>query len=190
MIISTTEHGQPGNIPMPHGAVLDGNNDAMVKKFTDTLTAIGGKVVPVKTVADIRYHLLTGINIKGRNVTTVPLLGDLLEQVNRHNLNSYALQNVDDMVIDAHFAVAENGALWVTDDKLMLRVLPFICKHLSVIVNACDIVATMYEAYSRVGSTNYDFGTFIACPSKAADIEQSLVLGARGVNTITVFLIG
>jgi len=182
------EHSLPDNIPMPHSPVLGENNDALVKKFTDTLTAIGGKVVPVKTVADIRYHLLTGIDIKGRNLTTVPLLGDLLEQVNRHNINSYALQNVDDVVIDAHFAVAENGALWVTDDKLMLRVLPFICKHLSVIVNASDIVATMYEAYSRIGNTNYDFGTFVAGPSKAADIEQSLVLGARGTGNITVFL--
>ena len=33
------------------------------------------------------------------------------------------------------------------------------------------------------------FGVFIAGPSKTADIEQSLVLGAHGPKTMTVFVI-
>jgi L-lactate dehydrogenase complex protein LldG len=47
----------------------------------------------------------------------------------------------------------------------------------------------MQHAYERIGSLNQNFGTFIAGPSKTADIEQSLVLGAHGPKTLTVFLI-
>jgi L-lactate utilization protein LutC len=36
---------------------------------------------------------------------------------------------------------------------------------------------------------DYGFATFIAGPSKTADIEQSLVLGAHGPRSMTVFLL-
>jgi L-lactate dehydrogenase complex protein LldG len=78
----------------------------------------------------------------------------------------------------------------VTEDVIGQRVLPFICQHLAVVVDAKNIVPTMHEAYQRIGDSLYGFGTFIAGPSKTADIEQSLVLGAHGPRSMTVFLLG
>ena len=100
----------------------------------------------------------------------------------------HELSDVDIAIIEAEFAVAENGSVWVTDQRMGLRALPFICQHLVVVVPAGNIVATMLEAYEKIGSADYSFGTFIAGPSKTADIEQSLVLGAHGPKTMTVFL--
>ena len=101
----------------------------------------------------------------------------------------HLLENVDLAIIPAQFAVAENGAVWVTDELLPARVLPFICQHLVAVVNRKDLVATMHEAYDFIGNAGYGFGAFIAGPSKTADIEQSLVLGAHGPKTMTVFLL-
>jgi L-lactate dehydrogenase complex protein LldG len=56
------------------------------------------------------------------------------------------------------------------------------------IIKAHFGVPTMHEAYARIGSADYGFGAFIAGPSKTADIEQSLVLGAHGSKTMVVFL--
>ena len=67
--------------------------------------------------------------------------------------------------------------------------LPFICQHLVAVIDAQNIVATMQVAYDRIAGTQYGFGTFIAGPSKTADIEQSLVLGAHGPKTMTVFIL-
>jgi L-lactate dehydrogenase complex protein LldG len=92
--------------------------------------------------------------------------------------------------MESHLAVAENGAVWINDTTVKQRALPFITQHLAVVVNRNDIVATMHDAYYKIADADYGFATFIAGPSKTADIEQSLVLGAHGPKTMTVFVVG
>ena len=104
-------------------------------------------------------------------------------------VDPHSLQDVELTVIKAHFGVAENSGLWVTDDILGQRAAPFIAQYLAIIVHKNDIVRTMQQAYERIGNQEYGFGTFIAGPSKTADIEQSLVLGAHGARGLIVFLL-
>jgi L-lactate dehydrogenase complex protein LldG len=47
----------------------------------------------------------------------------------------------------------------------------------------------MHDAYAQIGENEYGFGAFIGGPSKTADIEQALVMGAHGPITMTVFII-
>ena len=106
----------------------------------------------------------------------------------------HALENVDLAILPAHFGVAENGACWITESQMIERALPFIAQHLALVIRRQDIVANMHEAYDRIALIEsatgpYGFATFIAGPSKTADIEQSLVLGAHGPASMTVFLI-
>jgi hypothetical protein len=99
-------------------------------------------------------------------------------------------EDVDLVVLQGLFGVAENGAVWITDAQLPDRVLPFITQNLVLIVNRASLVPTLTEAYQEIGSAHYEFGMFVAGPSKTADIEQSLVLGAHGPKTMTVVLLG
>ena len=46
----------------------------------------------------------------------------------------------------------------------------------------------MHQAYDKLSNLDSDFGVFIAGPSKTADIEQSLVIGAHGALSLTIFL--
>ena len=51
-------------------------------------------------------------------------------------------------------------------------------------------VNNMHEAYARFDmDPNYNLGTFISGPSKTADIEQALVMGAQAARGVTVILL-
>ncbi len=47
----------------------------------------------------------------------------------------------------------------------------------------------MYAAYDIIAERDRNFGVFISGPSKTADIEQCLVVGAHGAMSLTVFLV-
>lgn len=105
----------------------------------------------------------------------------------------HTLEDVDLAILPVHFGVAENGACWITESQMIERALPFITQHLALVLHRQDIVADMHQAYDRIAALDaanpYHFATFIAGPSKTADIEQSLVLGAHGPRSLTVFLL-
>ncbi len=102
--------------------------------------------------------------------------------------NGLDLEAVDVLEIDGMFGVAENGAIWLSDQFLPNRVAPFICQHLVIYVAKSEIVATLHEAYERLDGNYADFGLFLSGPSKTADIEQSLVIGAHGARSLCVVL--
>lgn len=158
-----------------------------VLAFKTVLSNIGGAAVEVADYQAINDYI--SANFAGqRIVSTLPALSAVAEQGWEHQ-DPHSYEDVELAVITAHFGVAENAALWITEDLMHQRAVPFICQQLAVVVQRKDIVQTMHDAYVRIGDSVYGFGTFIAGPSKTADIEQSLVLGAHGPKGMTVFLL-
>ena len=47
----------------------------------------------------------------------------------------------------------------------------------------------LHDAYARIDAAAHAFGWFLAGPSKTADIEQALVIGAHGPCAATVVLV-
>ena len=95
---------------------------------------------------------------------------------------------MDVAIITAHFGEDENGPVWVTEELLHKILLLFICQHLIAIINKENIVVSIHDAYDKIASMHYGFGTFIPGPSKTPDIEHSLILGAHAPKKTTVFI--
>lgn len=100
------------------------------------------------------------------------------------------LATLDWMIARGEFMVAENGAIWIDGRSLAHRVAIFIAQYLAIVVARDAIVNNMHEAYRRIGSPQPGFGVFVSGPSKTADIEQSLVLGAHGCRALQVIIVG
>lgn len=158
-----------------------------VQKFIEVLKNIGGTPVKVNSWEEIKDHIRMTWKDTRRVVTPIPELAELSDHYNSQD--PHTLSNVELAVFQPHFGVAENAAAWLTDDRMGDRALPFISQHIAFVLRKSEIVHTMHEAYDRIGTSNHNFGTFIAGPSKTADIEQSLVLGAHGPKSMTVFLL-
>ncbi len=188
-ILAAVQANQPELSPLP---VLDtffsSSESDLTQRFTHILSSIGGRVIEVDSNAEISSFLKENFDLA--TIRTVSGIKGVMEHTDTLDTGeAHELANVELAILPAHFAVAENGACWINESILAERVLPFITQHLVLIVNKSDILPTMHHAYQKIGDELYGFGTFIAGPSKTADIEQSLVLGAHGARSLLVFLI-
>lgn len=156
--------------------------------FKNTLYNIGGKVYEVKNISEVGNILKKDFPYTNNIISLV--VGLDISTLNLKNITSTVeLENLDLAVINGTFGVAENAAVWVAEKDIVIRSIPFITKHLIIILNKNSIVENMHEAYLLLKDYSEGYGVFIAGPSKTADIEQSLVIGAQGPLSLTLFLI-
>lgn len=187
-ILQKIQQNQPETVSeLPDLSVLGQENFDIFEKYKTVLKGIGGDVAEVSGYQDVIEFVKKNYATEKRIITTVTELSEIAN-TDWLNVDPHSLEDVELTIVKAHFGVAENSALWVTDAILGQRVSAFIPQYLAIIVNKKDIVATMQQAYERIGNQEYGFGTFIAGPSKTADIEQSLVLGAHGARGLVVFI--
>ncbi|MBX2923277.1 MAG: LUD domain-containing protein [Chitinophagaceae bacterium] len=187
-ILAAIKKSQPAPRELP---VLDfplpDDMDAQ-EKFIAVLSSIGGAAHTVGSYDEIQLLINREYNDAARIISLVPEI-ESRGQYFEPGTNPHLLEDVDLAVIKAQFGVAENAAVWITDDMLPERVLSFITQNLAVVLHRRDILQLMHQAYERIGGRDYGFGVFIAGPSKTADIEQSLVLGAHGSRTMRIFIL-
>ena len=168
-------------------------------RFAETLKSVGGEAIVVSDLGGVNQELasLATYTAAAKIVSLVPGAGEPNVDPQRVE-RPHDLEDVDYAILPGHFGVAENGAVWLDLRDARHRVICVLAQHLALVVPADEIVATMHEAYARLagtGDVEADFvarpgyGLFLSGPSKTADIEQSLVIGAHGARSLTVFLV-
>ncbi len=156
-----------------------------VQQFISMVEAAGGKAFHQNSRQDL-LNDLAEVKAEGKfmiNLLENQQTGDL------QNLNASELEALDTCYLKAGLGVAENGGMWISEKHIPNRLIPFICQHLVIVLSQEDIVNNMHEAYRQIDAAATGFGVFIAGPSKTADIEQNLVIGAHGARSLRVYLI-
>jgi len=190
-MLAALRHNAPREVPLPDSSRLGVQFPDPVRQYVESLRSVGGacllaadRAAAQRAVADLPVY--RGAR---RIVSLVPWVGqgnvDLAALADPHDL-----EGVDVAVLPGELAVAENGAVWVDGRSLPHRAVFVIAEHLVLVAEARQVVNDMHEAYARLAAREVGYGLFISGPSKTADIEQALVIGAQGARSCTVLLVG
>lgn len=187
-ILTAIKKNKPDLFPLPEIPLFENHDPNLLETFKATTLAIATQVVELAQNNELDGFLQTQFpdakkiasTMEGLSVCNVPL--DKIDDPRE-------LKEVDVAVLPGQFGVAENGAIWVTKRETKHRVLPFIAQHLVLVLKKENILANMHQAYRQAKIEETGFGVFIAGPSKTADIEQALVIGAQGPRSLWVVLI-
>ncbi|WP_448518695.1 LutC/YkgG family protein [Rhodoflexus sp.] len=171
---------------IPPFSAADATITALRQQFTDMLRSISATVA----FTDSAESLQKAISECYPNAATIcsvhpSVTGNVAIADIQHPAE---LAGVDLAIVEGLFGVAENGAIWLTEAQMGHRALPFITQHLVIVLPADRLVGNMHEAYANIRSIDSGFGIFISGPSRTADIEQSLVVGAHGARSLLVCL--
>jgi L-lactate dehydrogenase complex protein LldG len=101
----------------------------------------------------------------------------------------HELADVDVGIVRAQFGIAETGAIWLTEEDLVVNSLAVLSQHLIVLLDPEQIVLDMHEAYRRVRLDETAFGCFMMGPSATADVEATLVHGAQGARSLNILFL-
>jgi L-lactate dehydrogenase complex protein LldG len=178
---------KPFETVLPLQYTFESGYDNTEAKFKEILDAIYTEVIVVGSLVELRQkveEMYAGVVNK---VTTIPELADWADFSLKVDL-PHELEFIEVAILQAEFGVAENGAVWISDNYLTHRALPFITQNLAFVIPRNALVNNMHDAYKRLTETT-GWGCFIAGPSKTADIEQSLVIGAHGARSMVIFLV-
>jgi len=159
----------------------------MVDKFKKALASAGGKAIEIE-----RDNIPLKIKeIFGDDKKIVSYMKECkAKNIDEKTLKSpHDLKDIDIVIVESPLGVAENGAVWCSDKDIEFRAIFFITKTVVVILKKENIVDDMHKAYEKIDLASNNFGIFISGPSKTADIEQSLVIGAHGAIEHLVFIV-
>lgn len=186
-ILQQIKLNKPTGSVLPLQYTYESGYENTEAKFKEILEAIYTEVIVVGSLVELKSkvdEMYAGVVNKATTIPELAGWADFSLQVS----DPHELEMIEVAILQAEFGVAENGAVWISDNHLKHRVLPFITQNLAFVIPRNALVNNMHDAYKRLTDTT-GWGCFIAGPSKTADIEQSLVIGAHGARSMVIFLV-
>lgn len=178
----------PGAPALRRSRPRSGPADAdRIRRFGAALEAAGGRLVDARRAGPIATLAgLPGLAASGHVYSTV-------EGVESRGAGLSArapadLTALDVAVLRGECGVAESGAVWHRPSDGLERAAVLLAEHVVLLLPVDALVEDLHDAYARIDVTAGRFGWFLCGPSKTADIEQALVLGAHGAARASVLI--
>jgi L-lactate dehydrogenase complex protein LldG len=187
-ILAAVRRNRPPDDPaLPEIPRFPGGDEPVLSHFRERLALMGG-----------RSFAVTGLDAANAKLaelfpTAAVVCSAIPEIPGTRRIGTvrdpHELHDVDVGVFRARLGVAEAGAVWVTQEDLVVNALGVLSQHLVVLLDPATIVGTMHEAYGRIDLAASPYGVFLAGPSATGDIEGVIIHGAQGARSMTVLLV-
>jgi L-lactate dehydrogenase complex protein LldG len=176
------------------GAEMD--RAAVLERFIDRLRDYDARVA-VCSASDVAKHVGEMIAARGARRMVVPagvpaeaLPVGIAFETDHAGLSETALDGFDGVLTLCAVGIAETGTLVLQNAAGQgRRALSLVPDYHVCVVRAEDVVATVPEAFERLGTTAELATTFVSGPSATADIEMTRIKGVHGPRFLDVVLI-
>jgi L-lactate dehydrogenase complex protein LldG len=185
-----TASPHPGQLADPHAEVGDWD------RFATVLTTVGGAML--QAPAGWRAAVQGAIDLDAGPVVAAPAAQVLLACCtgwvpSPPAADPHASEPVGLAILVGEQAVAENAAVLLSADVLPGRSLAFLAQRILLLVPCNRLIGGFLTAQARAArlqrERRWPHCTWMSGPSKTADIEQCLVIGAHGARSLTVAVI-
>jgi L-lactate dehydrogenase complex protein LldG len=156
----------------------------VASRFVQAARAAGSNVAEASS-AEVARTLHELANGSTRRLSSVPAIESSMPAAD----DPHALSDLELCACESPLGVAESGAVWLSPSTNGARAALFLAERVVVVLRRESIVSDLHQAYERLDVRATPFGLFVAGPSKTADIEQALVVGAHGPRQMTIVLL-
>lgn len=184
-IIAAIKKNKPDLLPLPEHPEYP-YEDNLIEQFQSSIKLNGGTARTGEGKAAIQTYLQENFTADKQVLSLVDGITGNFDVKNVQD--PHELEHIEVAILEGDWGVVENAAIWLPEDKIAHRALPFIAQHLIVLLKIDKLLGNMHEVYQKINVADSGYGVFVAGPSKTADIEQSLIIGAHGPRSMVVFL--
>lgn len=184
--LNTVRHHIVEQYDLPQIQIKGVEYSDKIGQFIEISKVVGGQAILLDDHKDVN-ELIRELYPDAKNVcSNVPSVTIATSSPDQYD-DPHQMREIDLGIIEGEIGVAENGCVWVPQN-VRQKIVYFVSEYLVILLDREKIVNNMHEAYRDLKFSEKGFGVFISGPSKTADIEQSLVVGAHGAKGVTVIL--
>jgi len=174
-----------------------------LKQFAEELEKISGEFVPLGAETEIAGHI-AGV-MKENGYSELAFSGERAKSVARRlaelspetGLVDGAEGNFEQRrdriaripvgLVEASWAAADVASLAVICDEVPSLLPHYLTECVFVLMNPKKLLANLFELFEKMTPSNGTNIVLVAGPSRTADIEKILILGAHGPKRLIVF---
>jgi len=174
----------------------------LIKQFKDELEKVNAEFIKLESTEEIisvLQKLFNENNVKHIAVSEDSEVQNIIESIEgidviqatelRYPERKNEISKIDAALVFAGNGIADIGSVVFYYDDTKTTYPHFLCDWTVVLLKASTIVANQFELIKGIDKEKAKNMVFVTGPSRTADIEKTLVLGAHGPRRVTVILI-